>query len=396
MNTPKLWTKNFSIIFLVNFFVAINFFLLMVVISTFALDNFHSSPSTAGFASSIFVIGSLIARLFCGKWIEGIGRKKLLITGLVLSLVMTLFYFAVNSVLVLFLIRFLHGVGFGMTSTALGTIVASIIPSHRQGEGIGYFGLSVTLAMAIGPFLGMFLSRQGNFNMIFIASAISAVFSLVVGLFLSIPEIKLTKEQIKEMKGFKLSNFFESRAIPISIVSAVLYFCFSSVLAFLTAYSKKIALVEAASLFFITYAVVILFSRPFTGRLFDSKGENTTMYPAILIFSIGMLFLSQAHDGYSLLLAGAFIGFGLGVVQSSGQAISVKVTPPHRIGLATSTLYIFIDLSTGIGPFVLGLFIPFTGYRGMYFSMAMVAFLCMFLYYLLHGKNAMLKTDTSL
>ena len=388
MTQPKLWTKDFLILAFVNFFIALNFYILMIIMSVFAMDNFDSSPSEAGLASSIYVIGALFARLFAGNWIERIGRKKMLYSGLILSLIMTLLYFAINDIQSLFIVRFLHGTAFGISSTAIGTIVTSIIPKERRGEGIGYYMLSVTLATAIGPFLGMFISQHGSYTTIFIACAIYASISLGSALFLYIPEIELSKEYLKEIRGFKLTNFFEPKTIPISLVCAVIYFCYSSILSFLSAYSKEIHLVNAASFFFIVFATVILFSRPFTGRLFDSKGENITMYPAIIIYMIGMLILSQAHNVYTLLFAGALIGFGFGVVQSSGQAISVKVTPPHRLGLANSTFYIFLDLGTGIGPFILGLFIPFTGYRGMYIGMAIVTFACMLLYYLLHGKNA--------
>ncbi len=69
MNKPKLWTKDFLIISFLHFFITLNFYMLMVVISVFAIDNFHSSPSEAGLSASIFVIGTLIARLFSGKWI---------------------------------------------------------------------------------------------------------------------------------------------------------------------------------------------------------------------------------------------------------------------------------------------------------------------------------------
>lgn len=385
---PKLWTKDFLIIALVNFFVALNFYLLMVVISVYAMDYFDSLPSEAGLAASIFVIGALIARFFSGRWIERIGRKKMLYMGVISSLVMTVLYFGVNSIMFLFVVRFLHGAAFGITSTAAGTIVANIIPKERCGEGLGYYMLGVTLATAIGPFIGMFISQHGSFNMIFVACAISAAFSLVSTLFLYVPEMELTEEQLKEMKGIKFNNFFEPKAIPISIICAVIYFSYSSVLAFLTAYSQEIHLVDAASFFFIVYAVVVLFSRPYIGQLFDLKGENFTMYPAILIFMMGVIILSQAHHGYTLLLAGAFIGLGSGAVQSISQAISVKVTPPHRLGLATSTFFMFSDVGMGIGPFIFGLFIPFTGYRGVYVCVGIVAFACMFLYYLLHGKKA--------
>lgn len=103
---------------------------------------------------------------------------------------------------------------------------------------------------------------------------------------------------------------------------------------------------------------------------------------------VGMFILSQAHHGYTLLLAGVFIGLGSGAVQSSCQAIAVKVAPPHRVGLANSTFFMFSDIGLGIGPVIFGLFTPFIGYRGVYASTAVVAFACVFLYYLMHGKKA--------
>jgi len=392
MNQPKLYTKDFLILAFVNFFVALNFYLLMIVMSVFAMDKFDSPPSQAGLAASIFVIGALFARLFSGNLIERIGRKKMLFSGLILCLGMTLLYFNIKSIWSLLAVRFLHGAAFGIASTALGTIVTNIVPKERRGEGIGNYMLSITLATAIGPFLGIFINQHGTYQTIFIACAIFASISLGAAFFLSVPEIKLTKEYLKEIKEFKLNNFFEPKVIPISIVCALFYFSFSSIISFLSAYAKDIDLVDAASFFFLVFATVILFSRPFTCRLFDSRGENFTMYPAMLIFMIGLIFLSQAQHGYTLLLAGALTGLGFGIVQASGQAISVKLTPRHRLGLANSTLYIFIDLGTGFGPFILGLFIPYTGYRGMYIGMAIVSLACMFLYYLLHGKSSMKST----
>ena len=395
MNKPKLWTKDFLIITFLHFFILLNFYMLMVIISIFAIDSFHSSPSEAGFSAGIFVIGALIARLFSGKWIERIGRKKTLYAGLILSLVMTLLYFGINGIVFLLVVRLFHGAGFGIASTAAVTIVANIIPKERTGEGLGYFMLSNTLGMAVGPFLSMFISRHGSFSMIFVACAIFAALGFVNALFLSVPEIGLTKEQLASTRGFNFRSFFEPKAIPISIVCGMIAFCYSSVFSFLTAYSREIHLVDAASFFFIVYAVAMLFSRPQAGRLFDSKGENSTMYPAILILMVGMVILSQAHDGYVLLLAGAFIGIGFGSVPPIGQAVSVKVTPPHRMALAISTFWMFIDTGVGVGPFVFGLFITFTGYRGAYVCMAIVALACVFLYYMLHGKRAKRINNTS-
>jgi MFS family permease len=100
-----------------------------------------------------------------------------------------------------------------------------------------------------------------------------------------------------------------------------------------------------------------------------------------------MIILGQAHDGYVLLLAAALIGIGFGSIPTIGQAVSVKITPPHRVGLAISTLWMFIDTGVGVGPFVFGLFITSAGYRGAYVCMAVLALACIFLYYILHGRK---------
>jgi MFS family permease len=387
MNKPKLWTKDFLIISTANFFLYFTFYLLMVTITIFATDKFYASPSEAGLASGIFVVGTLIARLFSGRSIDRVGWKKMLYIGFILFLLTTCLYFTVNSLVFLFVNRFLNGAAMGIASTATGTIVAKIIPNSRRGEGTGYYALSVTLAAAIGPFLGMFLTQHSSFNMNFIICIILLAFSFIAVFFVKVPKMELTKEQLEKMKGFSIHNFFEVKAIPISILGAIIALGYSSILTFLTSYAKVINLVDVGSFFFIVYAAFILVSRPFTGRWFDQKGENFVMYPSFLFFAIALIILSQAHQGIFLLLAGAFVGLGYGTFSSSAQAISIKVSPKHRMGLATSTFFIFLDGGIGVGPFLLGLLIPLIGYRGLYLSMGIVIFACIFLYYFLHGRN---------
>ncbi|HEY2419845.1 MAG TPA: MFS transporter [Neobacillus sp.] len=388
MNKPKLWTKDFLIVSTANFFLYFTFYLLMVTISVFATENFHATPSEAGLASGIFVVGTLIARLFAGRSIDRVGWKKMLYIGFIFFLITTCLYFTVNSMLFLFVNRFLNGAAMGIASTATGTIVANIIPNSRRGEGTGYYALSVVLAAAIGPFLGMFLTQHASFNTNFSLCIILLAFSFIAVFFVKVTKVELTKAELEKLKGFSVHNFFEVKAIPISIIGALVAFGYSSVLSFLTSYTKEIDLVNVGSFFFIFYAASIIASRPFTGRWFDQKGENFVMYPAFLSFAIGLFFLSQAHAGYSLLLAGAFVGLGYGTFSSSAQAISIKVSPKNRMGLATSTFFIFMDGGIGIGPFILGLLVPIIGFRGLYQCMGIVLIACIFLYYFLHGRKA--------
>jgi MFS family permease len=100
-----------------------------------------------------------------------------------------------------------------------------------------------------------------------------------------------------------------------------------------------------------------------------------------------MLLFSQANHGITLLLAGAIIGLGYGNFISCAQAISIKAIPPHRLGLATATFFVFVDLGFGIGPYLLGSLVPFTGYRGLYLMMAIVILMTIILYHFLHGRK---------
>ncbi len=141
MNVSKLWTKDFIIMSISTFFGGLTFYLLITTLSVYAIEEFNASQSIAGLASSIFVIGALVSRLFAGKYLEIIGRKKMLYGGLLLFLIMMLFYFFVEDMNVLLLIRFIHGAAFGVFTTASSAVVMDIIPNERRGEGISYFSL---------------------------------------------------------------------------------------------------------------------------------------------------------------------------------------------------------------------------------------------------------------
>lgn len=388
MSKSKLWTKDFIIISATTFFVALTFYLLMTTMTMYAIQQFNASQSQAGLASGIFVIGALLSRLLAGKYMEIIGRKKILGGSLVLFLIATLLYFLVNNLDILLVVRFIHGAAFGVATTAMPTSIMDIIPLERRGEGISYFSLSPTLATAIGPFLGIFIMQYADFNMMFAVCTGFSVMSIIIMLFAQIPEAGITKEQRKAMKGFARQDFFEKSAIPISMIMLLMGMAYSGILAFLNAYAIEINLTTAASFFFIVYAVFILISRPFTGRLLDAKGDNIVMYPALLLFTLSLVLLSQAESAFILLLAGALVGLGFGTIMSCAQAIATQEAPQHRIGLATATYFFCADLGMGTGPFLIGSIIPGVGFRGMFMTLAVAVFLSIGLYYLVHGKKA--------
>ena len=148
-----------------------------------------------------------------------------------------------------------------------------------------------------------------QFKIIFVFCLICIAISLVLSFFLKVQEITLTEEQKAEIKGFKLSNFIEKKSVPITLVATVTAFCYSGILSFLSFFATENHITTAASFFFVVYAAAVLVTRPFSGRLFDTKGPNFIMYPAIISFIIGMFILSQSHVGIVLLICWCFNRF---------------------------------------------------------------------------------------
>lgn len=384
-----IWTKDFIIVSIINFVSILMFFLLMVTISSYAVDTYHVSTSIAGLVSSIFIIGSLIGRLGAGRLIGNIGPQKMLLIGLVLFFVTTTLYLMEWGVVYLLIIRLLQGIAVGTIGTATGTIVAMILPISRKGEGIGYFSLSAVLATAIGPFVGMFMLKLENgFDVIFYMNTGLSLMLLIAYFFvkISLPPVNKQNGQQTEKLSF-IEKFIEPKALPISFIALLIGFAYSGVMTFITFYAREINLVEAASYFFLAYAGIVIISRPFTGKLMDVRGPNVIVYPCLAVFAVGMLLFSQASAGWMLLVAAVLIGFGYGNFNSIAQTIAVKVTEPHRFGLATSTYFILYDLGLGVGPFILGMIEPHTTYRTIFVSMIPLILICIPLYYLLVGRK---------
>ena len=386
----KLWTTTFVVNMLLNFIFYLVFYLPTVVIGTMAMERYHASASIAGILSGIFIVGGFIARLWAGNNMKRLGAKKLLYIGTLIYFLLTFAYFFVHSVVLLLILRLVHGLGFGIAATASGTLAGAIVPSSRRGEGIGYYALSVTLSSAVGPFLSMFLYRTSGFYSLIWLSALLLFIALVGIFFIHVEKTTDSSNSVdnKVHKKFAWSNYFEKEALPISLIAFLIGISYSSILSFMDAYARNIHLSEAASFFFLVYAITVLLSRPITGRVFDGFGDNFVMYPTYLFFALGLLLIGFAHSGWMLLLAAIFIGLGYGSFSPFGQAIAIRNSEAHRLGITTSTFFGFMDMGVGFGPFILGMFMPLLGYRTLYFASAILALLIAVIYHFVHGRHA--------
>ena len=362
----KLFNTGFITITTINFIVFLIYYCFVVITAKFATSELGANPAQAGFAAGIYIIGTLIARLYIGKKLELIGRKQMLRFGAIIYLITTIAYLISTNIIILDTVRFLNGFAYGTISTAANAIVTAYIPKSRNGEGINYYGLSTSLAAAIGPFIGILLLPIVGFKSVIILAIVLSVLVTVACYLFPVQNIELTDDHKKLLNSWSLNTFIEYKVLFISIVAFLIGLSYSSVLGFLSIYADNLGLSTAGAFFFVVYALIITLTRPFAGQIFDAKGENAVMYPSFLFLAIGLLTLSYTTTSFMLLLSGALIGLGYGTFMSNGQAVCLKLVEPSKVSIALSTYFIGLDLGLGFGPYALGTVHSFLSYSGIY------------------------------
>lgn len=380
----QLWSTDFVRVLAVGFFLSMVFYLLMTTMALYAVERFAAADAEAGLASSMYIVGALVSRLWAGAASDVLGRRRVLLGGLVVFVLAASAYAAAHTLGLLLLVRFVHGIAFGAAHTAASAIAQSLIPAGRRAEGTGYYAGSATLATAVGPFLAIVLIGRWGYPALFAAATVASVLAMAVALMIRAPQ------EHRPGAGGALGrprSLVEPAALPIAGVALVLGAAFSGILTFLSPYAQSLDLAPAAATFFLVYAITVLGTRLFAGRLQDLYGDNVVIYPAIVCFAGAMAVLAGATGAATLLLAGGLAGAGFGTFMSAGQAIAVSSAAPVRVGRAVSTYFLLLDLGTGVGPVLLGLVIGVHGYRTMYLVLSGVVLLTALLYHAVHGRH---------
>ncbi|OMP66004.1 MFS transporter [Domibacillus epiphyticus] len=349
MKVERLWTRPFLMVCTANFFLFVTYYYLLVTLPTAALNHFHAPGSIAGLFTTLFLGAAIVIRPFVSSWMMKFGKRSILIASLVIFFAASFLYGWFDSVIALLVLRFLHGIGFGMATTVTGSIVADLVPDARKGEGMGYFIMSANLAMVAGPFLGLTIFGDYGLAVMFWIGAIFSFAALLLGWLTGLPEEPKIESNVEKKQAV-----FEKSAIPIAITGAFFAVAYSSILSFMAVFAAQRGLSDESGYFFAVYAAVLLLTRPFTGRWFDQYGANSIIFPAIVLFAIGMLTLGLSNSTIVFFIAAACIGIGWGTLFPSFQTIAVQRCIPKRRPAATATFLSIFDLGIGIGSFLAG------------------------------------------
>ncbi|PWW08653.1 putative MFS family arabinose efflux permease [Paenibacillus cellulosilyticus] len=363
-----LWTRPF-IALTASFFLL--FLSLQMLISSFPAyvkEEFHVGNVAASMVTSVFALSAIVARFATAALMRRFTRMKLLLAGLIIAGITTALYTTVGDFYSFLGLRIGYGIGFGMASTILPTFVSSIIPIKRMGEGIAYFGLSTSLAMSIGPSIGLNVMDQAGFGPLTMVGLASVVLIFPVLLISRSKRSPLEAEAQapKANASGKPAKVGVSRNLVFPVIlNAMLSITYSGLLSFLVLFGKTVH-IEQVGLFFLFNAVTIILIRPISGRIFDRRGHRAVLIPAGVLVAISMVMLSNAQSMPMLIVSALIYGLGFGAIQPTIQAWMIRSSKPEQYGMANSMYYNSTDFGIAIGSILLGVVSSATSYSTMY------------------------------
>jgi predicted MFS family arabinose efflux permease len=378
---PPLWTKAFIFLLLGNLFTFMSFQMLLPNLPPY-IASIGGSSLQVGLVTTTFSIAAILIRPFIGHVLLTKKRKMLILIGSFLLLVCTILYPFTQIVTLLLIFRFLHGAAWGWSTTTNGTAAVDLIPRKRVGEGMGYFGLSITIGMIIAPSIGIFLYQNYSFRTLI---TVSILLGIVAFLFLALTRYAepdaLARNQAQPPAFSFFSSLIEKKSAYPVLITFFTSFGYGSIVTYLVLFGEEQHL-TGTFLFYLTNALCATISRPFTGRLFDAKGPWLLIMGCAIVAFVAMWILSMATANWYFILSGALFGIGYGSMIPALQAWTISKTNVERSGIANGMYYSSIDFGIGLSAVILGIFHRYVS-TAILFQLSSFLFLLVFLFTLL-------------
>lgn len=378
-NSEKLWTKYYCLTFIYAMTTQIANNMLLTGLPLYAI-YLGGDNSISGMLFGFFMFVAILFRPYFGKLSDEKSRRIVLLVGAIVTAFIALSYVVAFSISLLLIMRSLHGIGFSATTNASGTVISDIVPKSRLGEGVGYFGLSNTLATAVGPALSIYLIQQFNYQILFIVAGLFGLISIVCSLFITYEKRNQDPEFIAPIGKRKISELlFEKTALPTGLVTVFVYVGMGAALTFIPTFALSLG-IEDIGLYYTVYSFALLFTRIVGGKLADKYGSSLVIIPGLVIMTLSFVVLAYASSLGGFIISGILYGLGLGFVEPALNAVMIKLCPPDRRGAGNSTFFTSKDLGGGVGAICLGFISLQSGFKAVFLYSALSIIVAFFAY----------------
>lgn len=385
----KLWNKNYCKVMAANFSLFFAFYVLTPLLPLYLSEHFGATKDIIGLVLSGYTITALLFRPFSGYFVDSFPRKTVLMVCFGAFSIFFAGYLAASTLLLFTIVRTLHGGPFGALTVANSTVAIDVLPSSRRTEGIGYYGLSNNLAMAIAPTIGIFIYKYTqSFELLFWLALIVACAGWIVDATVELSP----KEIVKNKSKISLDRFFLTRGWMLGINMAAFGFCFGVLSNYLAIYGKEtLGITGGTGTYFMLCSIGLILSRLQGGKALRqgrltfnaSSGMLISLVGYTIFIALPTLFPSNptaiwtGYYGSALL-----IGLGNGHMWPAFQNMTINVANNNQRGTANSTILISWDIGMGLGILLGGIIAEHMGYGAAFWAVALVNFIGVTLFFL--------------
>ncbi|MBO4831230.1 MAG: MFS transporter [Oscillospiraceae bacterium] len=372
----RLWTRTFSTVVVSHLIFYFGFYMLAPTLPLYIKAQGGTSAHI-GLVSTGFCIGCIIMRFLVPFLQERYSRKILMRIGILISLAMAALYAAVSSIAGIIFLRFMQGIGVGMVTAFAGAIAADSAPDSRQGEGIGFFGMGTTAAVALSPTLGLVVMNKLGFTALFICSALVLALSAVGWSTIEIPK---PRRRAADAPRESIWNKIYDTKILFQTVLLLLYgVARGTQQSFLTvmATEEGLSMITIYSVFETVSSFLLRFV---TRKSFDKYGPGPTMITGGAASVTAFFLFSVVRSNAVLLIAAVCNGIAMGALVPTFQVWIMDTLGPERRTLGNSLYFNICDIGTAVGAGVMGVVAGLTNYHGVFriVMFVMIAYLAIY------------------
>lgn len=176
------YPSQFWVLMLAAFIDRIGGTLVFPFFSLYITDRFDVGLTQAGYVFTIFAITGMMGGFIGGALADKLGRKGMVMFGLVASATTSLFLGLAGELNLLYGVAIVAGLFSSVGGPAVMSMVADILPEEKRNEGYGMFRVVINVAFMIGPILGGILATR-SYLLLFILDAITSVITATIVFF---------------------------------------------------------------------------------------------------------------------------------------------------------------------------------------------------------------------
>ena len=346
-NIQKIWNKKFVLLFITNLLILAAFYPSIPIIPVYC-QEIGITGSRVGIVLTAMSVATILFRPVAGYLLDNFNRYHVYLVFLALFCLSFPAFILFPIFGIIIIIRLYMGAVYSVYGSATMTLASDVLPTNKITEGISRFAFTISIGMALGPYVGI----QVQNNMSSKASFLT-VFAITAAALICVSFCKIKYPKI-ERKKFSIKDSIHKPALPFMFNMMFLMIPYGAVIAYSSILAQEKDLMSVLPYFYIFLVAGMLLSKLSTQKMIDAGKHKILVYASLIILIVTMASYIFLSTGVHLLVAGFFFGIGYGILQPLFQSFVTGTTPAPQRGIANATYMLSYDIGIGIGSLLMG------------------------------------------